>query len=59
MAALVALARVYDVFPGDEWALLELRQWRAGWLDTAAILHRRIVPGQPRAGGLSLHWRWR
>ena len=37
MGALVALAQVYEVFPGDEWALLELRQWRAGWLDTAAI----------------------
>ena len=37
MGALLALARVYEVFPGDEWALLELRQWRAGWLDTAAI----------------------
>ena len=35
MAALLALARVYDVFPGDEWALLELRQWRADWLDSA------------------------
>ena len=33
MAALLALARVYEVFPGDEWALLELRQWRAYWLD--------------------------
>ncbi|MYC36449.1 MAG: phosphatase PAP2 family protein [Chloroflexi bacterium] len=37
MGALLALAWVYEVFPGDEWALLELRQWRAGWLDTAAI----------------------
>ena len=37
MAALAALARVYEVFPGDEWALLELRQWRAGWLDAAAV----------------------
>ena len=37
MAALLALARAYDVFPGDEWGLRELRQWRTGWLDTAAI----------------------
>ena len=37
MAALVALAHAHPVFPGDEWALLELRQWRAGWLDAAAI----------------------
>ena len=35
MAALLALARAHAVFPGDEWALLELRQWRAGWLDLA------------------------
>lgn len=33
MAALLALARAHPVFPGDEWALLELRQLRAGWLD--------------------------
>lgn len=33
----MTLARAYDVFPGDEWALLELRQWRTGWLDAAAI----------------------
>lgn len=35
MAALVALAHAHPVFPGDEWTLLELRQWRAGWLDIA------------------------
>ena len=35
IAALLALARVHAVFPGDEWALLELRQLRAGWLDLA------------------------
>ena len=33
MAALVALARAHPVFPGDEWALLELQQLRTGWLD--------------------------
>ena len=35
MAALLALARVYATFPGDEWALLEMRQWRADWLTLA------------------------
>ncbi len=35
MALLLALARVYDAFPGDEWALLELRQWRVDWLNAA------------------------
>ena len=37
MAALLYLARAHAVLPGDEWALLELRQWRTGWLDAAAI----------------------
>ena len=37
MAALLTVARVYATFPGDEWALLGLRQWRGGWLDDAAI----------------------
>ena len=35
MAALLALARVHDVFPGDEWVALELRQWCADWLNFA------------------------
>ena len=35
MAALMALARIHETFPGDEWALLELRQLRAGWLTLA------------------------
>ncbi len=33
MGALLALVRAGQVFPGDEWLLLEMRQWRAGWLD--------------------------
>ena len=33
MAALLGLARSHEAFPGDQWALLELRQWRAGWLN--------------------------
>ena len=47
MAALVALARVYEVFPGDEWALLELRQWRAGWLDLAIQILYTAAFGAP------------
>ena len=35
MAALLVLAHLYATFPGDEWALLELRQLRADWLDLA------------------------
>ena len=35
IAGLLYLARAHAVLPGDEWALLELRQWRAGWLDLA------------------------
>ena len=35
IAALLYLARVHAVLPGDEWALLELRQWRADWLELA------------------------
>ena len=47
MAALLALARVYDVFPGDEWALLELRQWRTGWLDLAIDILYMAAFGAP------------
>jgi undecaprenyl-diphosphatase len=31
------LAWVFPTFPGDEQALLETQQLRAGWLDTAAV----------------------
>ena len=40
MGALLALVRAGQVFPGDEWPLLEMRQWRAGWLDiTIGIIY--------------------
>ena len=35
MVLLVLLARSHEVFPGDEWALKELRQWRAESLNVA------------------------
>ena len=35
MGVLLALVRTGQDFPGDEWLLLEMRQWRAGWLDLA------------------------
>ena len=47
MAALLALARAHPVFPGDEWALLELRQWRAGWLDLAIQILYMAAFGAP------------
>ena len=37
VAAIVALASVYATFPGDEWALRELKQLRTGWLDGLAV----------------------
>ena len=36
-AAILALASVYATFPGDEWALLELKQLRTSWLDDLAV----------------------
>ena len=47
MAALTVLARAYAVFPGDEWTLLELRQWRAGWLDLAVGILYLAALGTP------------
>ena len=47
MAALLALARAHPAFPGDEWALLELRQWRAGWLDLAIQILYMAAFGAP------------
>ena len=47
MAALLALARAHAVLPGDEWALLELRQWRAGWLDLAVYILYMAAFGAP------------
>jgi undecaprenyl-diphosphatase len=47
MAALLALARAHPVFPGDEWALLELRQWRTGWLDSVNITLAELFRENP------------
>ena len=56
MAALLALARGYATFPGDEWALLELRQWRGGWLDDVAIALSTIGRGGVGLGGFPIPW---
>ena len=66
MAALLYLARVHEVFPGDEWALLELRQLRAGWLNFAigviylvglwAVLGLPYVPIGIVIFAASRHW---
>ena len=45
MAALLALARIHDVFPGDQWAVLELRQWRADWLNLAIAVIYMVALG--------------
>ena len=67
MAAMLGLARAFETFPGDEWALLEMRQWRGGWLDDAAILLTGSFGGSPvvvaipplvAAGVLSMYVRW-
>ena len=47
MAALLGLARVYDIFPGDEWAMLQLLQLRAGWLDLAIDVLYMAAFGAP------------
>ena len=56
MAALLALARVYATFPGDEGALLGLRQWRGGWLDDAAMTLSVIGMGGIGWAGLAVPW---
>ena len=56
MAALLALARVYGAFPGDEWALLELTRWRGGWLDDAAMAVSSIGRGGIGWAGLLVPW---
>ena len=43
--AITVLARLYDAFPGDAWALQELRQLRTGWLDGAAVAVSTIGGG--------------
>ena len=56
MAALLALARVYATFPGDEGALLGLRQWRGGWPDDAAMTLSVIGMGGIGWAGLAVPW---
>ena len=43
--AITVLARLHDAFPGDAWALQELRQLRTGWLDGAAVAVSTIGGG--------------
>ena len=45
MAALLALARVHHVFPGDHWAVLELWQWRTDWLNLAIAVIYMVALG--------------
>ena len=45
VAVLLALGRVFDTFPGDEWALLGLRDLRCGWLDRVALVASAIGMG--------------
>ena len=47
MAALAYLAYAHAVLPGDEWALLELRQWRFEWLDLAIGIMYMVAFGTP------------
>ena len=54
-AAILALASVYATFPGDEWALRELKQLRTGWLDDLAVAVSTL--GQGGTGwGLAVPW---
>lgn len=45
MVLLLAMASVYATFPGDEWALRELRQLRTGWLDVLAVAVSTLSQG--------------
>ena len=56
MAAMLGLARVYGAFPGDEWVLLEVRQWRVEWLDDAARAVSTIGAGGVGWAGLAVPW---
>ena len=47
MAALLALAYAHAAFPGDEWAVSQLGQWRAGWLDLAIGILYMAAFGTP------------
>ncbi len=53
--AMLVLARVYATFPGDAWALRELAQLRAEWLDAVAIAVSTV--GQGGIGwGIAFPW---
>ena len=56
VGGLLGLARAFGAFPGDEWALLELRQWRGGWPDDAAIALSAVGLGGIGLGGISIPW---
>ena len=56
VAGLLGLARAFGAFPGDEWALLELRQWRGGWPDDAAIALSAIGLGGIGLGVIGIPW---
>lgn len=53
--ALLGLARAFDTFPGDRWALAQLVALRSEWLTEAAIIVSAV--GQGGIGlGLALPW---
>ena len=53
--AMLVLARVYATFPGDAWALRELSQLRAVWLDDIAMAVSTV--GQGGIGwGIAFPW---
>ena len=56
MAALLVLAGVYATFPGDEAALREIRQWRGGWPDSAALAFSAIGAGGIGLGAAGIPW---
>ena len=56
VVGLLGLARAFGAFPGDEWALLELRQWRGGWPDDAAIALSAVGLGGIGLGGIGIPW---
>ena len=37
MLVLGALVRAFEVLPGDQWAVLELKRWHSGWLTAIAL----------------------
>ena len=56
VGGLLGLARAFGAFPGDEWALLELRQWRGGWPDDAAIALSAVGLGGIGLGVIGIPW---